>query len=31
MTRAHASHAARKNLAAFLHKLGKNVGAFVVD
>ena len=31
MTRAHASHAARKNLAALLHKLGKNVGAFVVD
>jgi hypothetical protein len=31
MTRAHASHAAWKNLAALLHKLGKNVGTFVVD
>jgi hypothetical protein len=29
--RADSSHAARKNLAAFLHKLGKNVGTLVVD
>jgi hypothetical protein len=31
VTRANAGHAARKNLAALLHKLGKNVGALVVD
>lgn len=29
--RAHAGHAARKNLAALLNELRKNVGAFVVD
>jgi hypothetical protein len=29
--RADSSHAARKNFAAFLHKLRKNVGALVVD
>ena len=31
VTRADAGHAARENLAAFLHELGKNVGALVVD
>ena len=31
VTRADAGHAARKNLAALLHELGKNVGALVVD
>ena len=31
MTRANAGHAARKNFAALLHELGKNVGALVVD
>ena len=31
MAGADAGHAARKNLAAFLHELGKNVGALVVD
>ena len=31
MPRANAGHSARKNLAALLHKLGKNVGALVVD
>jgi hypothetical protein len=31
VTRADASHAARQNLAALLHELGKNVGALVVD
>jgi hypothetical protein len=31
MTRADASHAARKNLATLLHELRKNVGALVVD
>src|SRR5580704_15141248 len=31
MSRAHASHAARQNLAALLHELRKNVGALVVD
>jgi len=31
VTRANSSHAARKNLAALLHELGKNVGALVVD
>ena len=31
MTRADSGHAARQNLAALLHELGKNVGALVVD
>ena len=31
VTRTDAGHAARKNFAAFLHELGKNVGALVVD
>src|ERR1700756_4166374 len=31
VTRANAGHAARKNLAALLHELRKNVGALVVD
>jgi hypothetical protein len=31
VTRANAGHAARKNFAALLHELGKNVGALVVD
>jgi len=31
MTRADPGHAARKNFAALLHELGKNVGALVVD
>src|ERR1700757_4388830 len=31
VTRADAGHAARKNLAALLHELGKNGGALVVD
>jgi len=31
MTRANAGHAARKNFAALLHKLRKNIGALVVD
>ena len=31
VTRADTRHAARKNFAAFLHELGKNVSAFVVD
>jgi hypothetical protein len=31
MTRAHASHPARKNLPALLHELRQNVGALVVD
>ena len=31
MARTHASHAAGKDLAALLHKLRKNIGAFVVD
>ena len=31
MARAHAGHAARENLAALLHELGEDVGAFVVD
>jgi len=31
VTSANAGHAAGKNLAAFLHELGKDVGAFVVD
>jgi hypothetical protein len=31
VTGADAGHAAGKNLAAFLHELGKNVGALVVD
>src|SRR6266404_4052807 len=31
VTRADSCHTARKNLAAFLHELRKNVGAFVVD
>jgi hypothetical protein len=31
VTRANTGHAARKNFAALLHKLRKNVGALVVD
>ena len=31
MTSANTGHAARKNFAALLHELGKNVGALVVD
>ena len=31
MTSADASHAARQNFAALLHKLGKNVGTLVID
>ena len=31
MTRANAGHAARQNLAAFLHELRQDVGALVVD
>jgi hypothetical protein len=31
MASAYAGHAARKNLAALLHELGKNVGSLVVD
>jgi hypothetical protein len=31
VARADAGHAARENLAALLHELGKDVGAFVVD
>ena len=31
VTSADASHAARQDFAAFLHELGKNVGALVVD
>ena len=31
VTRANSGHAARENLAALLHELGKNVGTLVVD
>jgi hypothetical protein len=31
MARADSGHAARENLAALLHELGEDVGAFVVD
>jgi hypothetical protein len=31
VARADAGHAARKNFAAFLHKLGEDIGALVVD